>query len=74
MRSVRPGYTETDATLERLQDEAFRSTISASIPIGRPARVEEVARPIVWLLSDAASFITGACLDISGGGFNIGRA
>jgi NAD(P)-dependent dehydrogenase (short-subunit alcohol dehydrogenase family) len=72
--SVRPGFTETEATAPRLEDEAFRSAISATIPIGRPARVEEVARPIVWLLSDAASFITGSCLDISGGGFSVGRA
>jgi NAD(P)-dependent dehydrogenase (short-subunit alcohol dehydrogenase family) len=72
--SVRPGYTETEATAARLQDDAFRSAISGTIPIGRPARVEEVARPIVWLLSDAASFITGTCIDISGGGFNVGRA
>lgn len=72
--SVRPGFTETAATAERLADDAFRSAISGTIPIGRPARVGEVARPIVWLLSDAASFITGTCLDISGGGFNVGRA
>jgi NAD(P)-dependent dehydrogenase (short-subunit alcohol dehydrogenase family) len=69
--SVRPGFTETDATAARLGDAAFRSALSATIPLGRPARVEEVARPIVWLLSDAASFITGTCLDISGGGFVI---
>ncbi len=56
----------------RLDDSIFRAAISATIPLGRPARVEEVARPIVWLLSEAASFITGTCLDISGGGFNIG--
>jgi NAD(P)-dependent dehydrogenase (short-subunit alcohol dehydrogenase family) len=70
--SVRPGFTETEATVARLEDPAFRSALSATIPIGRPARVEEVARPIVWLLSDAASFITGTCLDISGGGFVVG--
>ena len=70
--SVRPGFTETDATAARLGDAAFRSALSATIPIGRPARVEEVARPIVWLLSEAASFITGTCLDISGGGFTVG--
>ena len=29
----------------------------------------EIAKPIVWLLSDEASFISGACLDASGGGF-----
>ncbi len=70
--SVRPGFTETDATAERLADPAFRSALSATIPIGRPGRVEEVARPIVWLLSDAASFITGTCVDVSGGGFHVG--
>jgi len=72
--SVRPGFTETEATSQRLQDQAFRGAISGTIPLGRPARVDEVARPIVWLLSDAASFITGTCLDISGGGFNVGHA
>lgn len=69
--SVRPGFTETDATAARLGDPASRGALSATIPIGRPARVEEVARPIAWLLSDAASFITGTCLDISGGGFTV---
>jgi NAD(P)-dependent dehydrogenase (short-subunit alcohol dehydrogenase family) len=70
--SVRPGFTETQATAARLEDPELRAALSATIPIGRVARVEEVARPIVWLLSEAASFITGTCLDISGGGFNIG--
>jgi NAD(P)-dependent dehydrogenase (short-subunit alcohol dehydrogenase family) len=70
--SVRPGFTETEATAARLDDPAARSALSATIPIGRPARVEEVAQPIVWLLSEAASFITGTCLDISGGGFTVG--
>ncbi len=70
--SVRPGFTATDATEPRLRDPAFLAALSSTIPIGRPARVEEVARPIVWLLSDAASFITGTCLDVSGGGFTVG--
>jgi NAD(P)-dependent dehydrogenase (short-subunit alcohol dehydrogenase family) len=71
--SVRPGFTATETTEARLQDPEFLAALSATIPIGRPARVEEVARPIVWLLSDAASFITGTCLDISGGGFVVGK-
>ena len=33
------------------------------------AEAVEIAKPIVWLLSDEASFISGACLDASGGGF-----
>jgi NAD(P)-dependent dehydrogenase (short-subunit alcohol dehydrogenase family) len=61
-------------TKDRLEDAAFRQVITETIPIGRPARVEEVAAPIAWLLSNEASFITGACLDISGGGFAIAGA
>jgi NAD(P)-dependent dehydrogenase (short-subunit alcohol dehydrogenase family) len=37
----------------------------------RVATAEEVAKPILWLLSDEASFISGARLDVSGGGFVI---
>jgi NAD(P)-dependent dehydrogenase (short-subunit alcohol dehydrogenase family) len=72
--SVRPGFTVTEMTEERLGDAAFMRVIAETIPIGRPARVEEVAAPIVWLLSSDASFITGTCLDISGGGFRIAGA
>ena len=72
--SVRPGFTVTDMTRHRLEDVAFRQVIAETIPLGRPARVEEVAAPIVWLLSNEASFITGTCLDISGGGFALANA
>lgn len=72
--AVRPGFTSTEATAARIRDPEFLAALSATIPIGRPARVEEVARPIIWLLSDAASFITGTCIDISGGGFMVGKA
>jgi 3-oxoacyl-[acyl-carrier protein] reductase len=37
------------------------------IPMGRPARAEEVANVIYFLLCDEASFVTGACYDVSGG-------
>jgi NAD(P)-dependent dehydrogenase (short-subunit alcohol dehydrogenase family) len=39
--------------------------------MGRTAEAEEMAGPIVWLLSDEASFISGATLNASGGGFVI---
>jgi NAD(P)-dependent dehydrogenase (short-subunit alcohol dehydrogenase family) len=70
--SVRPGFTVTEATEARVADPGFLAALSSTIPLGRPARVEEVARPIVWLLSEAASFTTGTCIDISGGGFLVG--
>jgi len=52
----------------------FQATVRASIPLGRPAEADEIAKPVVWLLSDEASFMTGTCLEISGGGFVIARA
>jgi NAD(P)-dependent dehydrogenase (short-subunit alcohol dehydrogenase family) len=67
--AVRPGFTETGMTRRYARDPAYSAAISSSIPMRRPARVEEVAKPIVWLLSEEASFITGACIDVSGGGF-----
>ncbi len=70
--SVRPGFTVTDMGGSQLSDPAFSAAIRASIPMGRPARAEEVAAPIAWLLSDDASFVSGACIDVSGGGFVIG--
>ena len=72
--SVRPGVVDTEMTRDALADPTFVATVAASIPLGRPAHADEVAKPIVWLLSDEASFISGACLDISGGGFHIARA
>ena len=73
VNAVRPGMTYTDMTSYLRHDEGRHSEIADTIPMGRIAEPEEVARPILWLLSDAASFVTGACLDVSGGGFVIGR-
>lgn len=72
--SVRPGVIRTDMTQAQLADPHFSATVAASIPIGRAGKADEVAKPIAWLLSDEASFITGCTLDVSGGGFHIATA
>jgi NAD(P)-dependent dehydrogenase (short-subunit alcohol dehydrogenase family) len=41
--------------------------VKAFVPMRRGGRPDEVAQAIVWLLSDEASFSTGAFLDVSGG-------
>lgn len=38
-----------------------------TIPMGRGGQPEEVARAILWLASDEASFVTGTFLDVTGG-------
>jgi 3-oxoacyl-[acyl-carrier protein] reductase len=40
---------------------------AAQVPLGRMARPEEIADTVVFLASDAAAYITGATLNISGG-------
>jgi NAD(P)-dependent dehydrogenase (short-subunit alcohol dehydrogenase family) len=72
VNAVRPGMTLTDMTAARLTDPVRRAEIDATIPMHRPATPEEVAAPIVWLLSDEASFVSGCLLDVSGGGFVVG--
>ena len=71
VNSLRPGMVLTEMTEGRLNDDAFRASIEASIPMGRIGQSHEMADTILWLLSDQASFITGAMLDASGGGYKI---
>jgi NAD(P)-dependent dehydrogenase (short-subunit alcohol dehydrogenase family) len=63
---VRPGVirTEIHATSG---DPGRVDRIASSTPLLRAGEAEEIARSIVWLLSDEASYITGALLDVSGG-------
>jgi NAD(P)-dependent dehydrogenase (short-subunit alcohol dehydrogenase family) len=66
VNAVRPGLIETE--IHASVGQPGRATrIGATTPMGRAGQPEEVARAIVWLLSDAASYSTGALLDVSGG-------
>lgn len=70
--TVRPGVTLTDMTDRVRVDTEVRAAVSATIAMNRVAAADEIAAPIVWLLSPAASFVSGCRLDVSGGGFVIG--
>jgi NAD(P)-dependent dehydrogenase (short-subunit alcohol dehydrogenase family) len=66
VNGVRPGVirTEIHATSG---DPSRVDRIGGSAPLGRAGEPEEVARAIVWLLSDEASYTTGTMLDVTGG-------
>ena len=69
---VRPGVTVTDMTAGLRDVVDARAARARAIPLGRPAEPGEIAKAIGFLLSDDASYITGAHLDVSGGGFHFG--
>lgn len=62
---VAPGFIETDMTAEL--SESQQAEYLKSIPAGRYATPEEVARVIVWLASDDAAYISGAVIPVDGG-------
>ena len=64
---VCPGYIQTPMTARGLSDPAEQAQIIAREPIGRVGTPEEVAEAVVWLCSDAASFVTGHTLTVDGG-------
>jgi NAD(P)-dependent dehydrogenase (short-subunit alcohol dehydrogenase family) len=49
------------------RDPAYAERIIGRTPLGRAAEEAEIANGILWLLSNEASYTTGAILDISGG-------
>jgi len=63
---IAPGYINTEM-VAAVPKEVLDTKIIPLIPIGRLGNVEEVARCVVFLASDDAGFITGACLDANVG-------
>lgn len=67
VNSVNPTVTLTPMAEQAWADPAKSAAAIAGIPLGRFARVEEVVAPILFLLSEGASMISGASLPVDGG-------
>lgn len=63
-----PGMIATRFHDEFTSDE-IRAKVSAATPLRREGQAGEVADMVAWLASEQSSFVSGACLDINGGGY-----
>lgn len=66
VNAIRPGLIETEIHAESGDPDRARA-VGRSTPLGRPGTAEEIAEAVMWLMSDAASYVTGAILDVAGG-------
>jgi NAD(P)-dependent dehydrogenase (short-subunit alcohol dehydrogenase family) len=61
VNAVRPGPTDTE-----IHEPGRLARITPLLPMGRPGQPEEIAEAVLFLLSDAASYISGAIVNVSG--------
>jgi 3-oxoacyl-[acyl-carrier protein] reductase len=66
VNAVAPGWVDTEMSESAYAGEG-RAAITASIPLGRIATADDIAGPIVFLLSDLARHVTGEILNVNGG-------
>ncbi|MDR6534255.1 SDR family oxidoreductase [Variovorax soli] len=66
VNAVRPGLIDTEIHASGgMPDRAFQ--LASTVPMKRTGSAQEVANAIVWLLTEEASYVTGAFLDVTGG-------
>jgi NAD(P)-dependent dehydrogenase (short-subunit alcohol dehydrogenase family) len=67
VNAVLPGLTDTHFASALTRNAGLLRGILAQIPLGRIAQPEEIAPAVLFLASDAAAYVTGACLPVDGG-------
>lgn len=67
VNAVSPGLTDTDLHALSTGEPQRLARLAPTVPMNRAASAEEIAAPVLWLLSDAASYVTGAILRVAGG-------
>ncbi len=66
VNAVRPGLIDTDMNHQPSDPDRLKR-LGPSVPMGRVGQAEEVAEVVVWLLSEAASYVAGDIITVSGG-------
>jgi gluconate 5-dehydrogenase len=67
VNAIAPGYFATELNTALLQDKAFTAWVESRTPLGRWAEPKELGGAVVFLASDAASYVTGHVLAVDGG-------
>jgi NAD(P)-dependent dehydrogenase (short-subunit alcohol dehydrogenase family) len=67
VNAVAPGFVVTQQSARSRTDPAHVAAVNLRTPMGRWGEPEDIAGPVLFLASDAATFMTGTCLAIDGG-------
>lgn len=67
VNALRPGFFPTEWSMKHFIDEERKAKILNHTPMGRFGRPEELVGAVLWLASDAASFVTGSIVAVDGG-------
>jgi 3-oxoacyl-[acyl-carrier protein] reductase len=69
---VAPGWTHTDMTSSVFDVPEVAARVNPTIPLQRPAHVDEIAGPILFLCTPLAGFISGEIVNVNGGAVLVG--
>lgn len=67
VNAILPGITDTKFASMLVHNEAMQQLMMPHVPLGRVAQPSEMAGAVLYLVSDAASYTTGSCLNVDGG-------
>ena len=67
VNAIAPGFIVTEQSARSRTDPTHVANVSARTPLGRWGQPEDIAGTALFLASDQAAFITGACIPVDGG-------